>query len=69
MHVEYDVVHLAADGTWEREREKQSNRFFAVDEMRGLMERAGFSDVRFAPAYEPGKEIGSDTFHVLAVGR
>ena len=69
MHVEYDVVHLAADRTWERERETQSNRFFTVDEMLGLMKSAGFSDVRFVPAYEPGKEIKPDTFHVLAVGR
>jgi SAM-dependent methyltransferase len=69
MHVSYDVVHLAPDGTWEREQETQSNRFFDVDEMRELMGRAGFTELRFVPAYQPRGPIDPDVFHVLAVGR
>lgn len=69
MHVAYDVVHLASDGTWEREQETQSNRSFEAGEMRVLMERAGFSELRFVPAYQPDGPIGADVFHVLAVGR
>jgi SAM-dependent methyltransferase len=66
MHVSYDVVELRADGGYARERERQSNRFFAVEEMRALMRLAGLRVDRFVPAYEDGG-IGPDTFHVIAV--
>lgn len=66
MHVSYDVVELRADGGYARERERQSNRFFAVGEMRALMELAGLRVERFVPAYEQG-EIGPETFHVIAL--
>jgi SAM-dependent methyltransferase len=66
MHVSYDVVELRADGGWARERERQSNRFFAVEEMRALMGLAGLRVERFVPAYEDGA-IGPETFHVIAV--
>ena len=67
MHVSYDVVELRADGGYARERERQSNRFFAVEEMRALMQLAGLRAERFVPAYEDG-EIGPDTFHVIGGG-
>jgi SAM-dependent methyltransferase len=66
MHVSYEVIALHPDGSYEREVERQSNRFFAVEEMRALMQRAGLGVDRFVPAYEHG-EIGPDTFHVIAV--
>jgi SAM-dependent methyltransferase len=66
MHVSYDVVELRADGGYARERERQSNRFFAVEEMRALMQLAGLRVDRFVPAYEAG-EIGPEIFHVIAV--
>jgi ubiquinone/menaquinone biosynthesis C-methylase UbiE len=69
MHVAYDIVLLEADGTFQRAAERQSNRFFGVEEMRALIGVAGFGEVRFVPAYEPGGEIGGETFHVLAVAR
>ena len=66
MHVSYDVIALRPDGSYEQEQERQSNRFFEVEEMRALMERAGFRAIRFVPAYADG-EIGADTFHVIAL--
>jgi hypothetical protein len=66
MHVGYDVVELRADGGYARERERQSNRFFAVEEMRALMQLGGLHVERFVRAYEEG-EIGPDTFHVIAL--
>ena len=66
MHVSYDVVELRADGGYARERERQSNRFFAVAEMQALMRLAGLRVERFVPAYEDGA-IGPETFHVIAV--
>jgi SAM-dependent methyltransferase len=68
MHVSYDVVELRADGSYMRERERQSNRFFAVEEMRALMKLAGLRVERFVPAYEDG-EIGAETFHVMALAK
>lgn len=66
MHVSYDVVELRADGGYARERERQSNRFFAVEEMRALLRLAGLRGERFVPAYEEGA-IGPGTFHVIAL--
>lgn len=66
MHVSYDVLELRADGGYAREREHQANRFFAVEEMRALMQLAGLGVERFVPAYQRG-EIRPDTFHVIAL--
>jgi SAM-dependent methyltransferase len=66
MHVDYEVIELGPGGSYERDTERQSNRFFAVDEMRALMELAGLRVERFVPAYADG-EIGADTFHVMAL--
>ena len=66
MHVSYEVIELRPDGSYERETERQSNRFFAVEEMRALMELAGLRVERFVPAYGEG-EIGPDTFHVIGL--
>jgi SAM-dependent methyltransferase len=66
MHVSYEVIALRPDGSYERETERQSNRFFGVDEMRALMASGGLRAERFVPAYGDG-EIGPDTFHVIAV--
>jgi SAM-dependent methyltransferase len=66
MHVDYEVIELSADGSYRRETERQSNRFFAVEEMRALMELAGLRVERFVPAYAES-EIGADTFHVIAL--
>jgi SAM-dependent methyltransferase len=66
MHVDYEVIELGADGSYRRETERQSNRFFGVEEMRGLMQLAGLRAERFVPAYEDG-EIEAGTFHVMAL--
>jgi SAM-dependent methyltransferase len=68
MHVSYELVELGADASYERGSERQSNRFFGLEEMRALMALAGLEVERFAAAYEPqGTPIGADTFHVIAV--
>lgn len=66
MHVDYELIELAPDGSYTREAERQSNRFFAVEEMRALMALAGLRVNRFVPAYAAG-EIRADSFHVIAV--
>ena len=69
MEVEYDLVDLRPDGTYERWRERQLNRFFSVEEMRALMAAAGLATVDSVPAYQDSGEIQADTFHVLALAR
>jgi SAM-dependent methyltransferase len=69
MEVEFELFELRADGTYERWRETQTNRFFTVDEMRALLERAGLRGERFVPAYQPDERIDEQTFHVLALVR
>jgi SAM-dependent methyltransferase len=69
MDVSYDLVELRADGTFSRWSERQSNRFFSVEEMRALADLAGLSIESAVPAYQDGGGIDSDTFHVLAVAR
>jgi SAM-dependent methyltransferase len=66
MHVSYELIELRPDGSYLHETERQSNRFFAVEEMRALMTRAGLGVERFVPAYSEG-EVTDDTFHVIAL--
>jgi SAM-dependent methyltransferase len=67
MHVAYDLIELAANGSYERAAEEQANRYFTVSEMRGLMREAGFAEREFVRAYAQDAAITGDTWHVLAV--
>ena len=68
-HVSYTVLELLSDGRYERLDETQTNRFFLVQEMSGLFERAGLSPLRFFAGYSRSESIDSQTWHVLAVAR
>lgn len=68
MDVEYELVELKANGTYERWKEQRSNRFFSVAEMNALM-GAGLTVMQCVPAYQDCGEIEPDSFHVLAVAR
>jgi SAM-dependent methyltransferase len=67
MHVGYDLLELGADGTYRRAAEEQSNRYFTVSEMRGLIRQAGLAEREFVHAYAQEPAITGDTWHVLAV--
>jgi SAM-dependent methyltransferase len=67
MHVDYDLIELAADGSYDRASEEQANRYFTVSEMRGLMRQAGLAEREFVHAYASEPAITADTWHVLAV--
>lgn len=69
MEVEFELIELGADGTYERWRETQANRFFSVADMRALLERARLRAERFVPAYQERGRIDEETFHVIAVAR
>jgi SAM-dependent methyltransferase len=67
MEVEFELIELRADGTYERWLESQSNRFFYPREMEGLLERVGLRAERFVPAYRDHREVDEQTFHVIVV--
>jgi SAM-dependent methyltransferase len=68
--VSYELLLLDEnEGQFERWSEEQRNRAFEVDEMRSLLERAGFDAVEFLPAYDRSVELGDRVWHVLAVAR
>ena len=69
MHVDYELIELRSDGSFEQSRERQSNRFFSVPEMGALMAAGGLALQVAVSAYEDAPEIGADTFHVLALAR
>lgn len=68
IEVEFDLLELRVDGTYDRWREIQANRFFFPSEMRAFLEQAGLSTERLLPAYEGG-QIDEQTFHVIAVAQ
>lgn len=67
MEVEFELLELRADCTYERWLESQVNRYFAPTEMRALLERAGLTLRRLVPAYTDDGEVDESTFHVLAL--
>jgi SAM-dependent methyltransferase len=69
MEVEFELLELRADGTYARWTESQSNRFFHLSEMDGLLERAGLVPERVVPAYQETGEVSDRTFHVIVLAR
>jgi SAM-dependent methyltransferase len=69
MDVGYELLDLRPDGTYDHWHERQSNRFFSVEEMRALLGCAGLTLEQAVAAYEDDGEIDADTFHVLALAR
>jgi SAM-dependent methyltransferase len=66
MRVQYDLLVLRDDGTFERAEEEQANRYFTTAEFAVLLEQAGLEVREQVAAYRDDPAIGEDTFHVLA---
>jgi len=69
MDVDFELIELHADGTYERWLESQANRFFFPDEMKALLERAGLEAERFVAAYQEDAPLDEATFHVIVVSK
>ena len=69
MDVEFELIELHADGTYERWLESQSNRFFFAAEMQALLESAGLGAERFVAAYQEDAPLDETTFHVIVVSK
>lgn len=69
MEVEYELLELGSDGSYEQWRETQANRFFALPELEALLDAAGLRAETFVPAYRDADGIDDETFHVIALAR
>jgi SAM-dependent methyltransferase len=70
MQVDYELIELHPEGEgYEHAVHTQHNRFFTVDEMKGLMSQAGLAPERFVAAYAEDPAVGAETWHVMALAR
>jgi ubiquinone/menaquinone biosynthesis C-methylase UbiE len=67
--VSYQVIELGRDGSYKELRESQANRYFLVQEMRALMDAAGFDASRWCAGFSREGEITADTWHVVVAAR
>jgi SAM-dependent methyltransferase len=66
MEVHYELWLAEPDGTTRYANEVQTNRFFAVPEMRLLVDEVGLRTRSILPAYADGP-IDRDVFHLILV--
>jgi SAM-dependent methyltransferase len=66
--VEYTVFEQASEGRWRRFRETHRNRFFFRTSFQRLLEKSGFSVLRWYPGLLVGT-VGRSTWHLVAVCR
>jgi hypothetical protein len=68
-HVTYSIFELHADGTYSDFEETQTNRYFLIQEMTGLLEASGFMPVQWFSGFTGDDNITEMTWHVVAVAR
>ena len=67
-HVSYEIIETR-DGATTRVRETQTNRYFLAQEMRGLLEQAGFEAVRWCAGFSHADAIDERTWHIVVGAR
>lgn len=67
--VQYTILDLKSDGTYEQLSETQSNRYFLVQEMAALLTSSGFVPVAWHAGFTASEQIDTNTWHVVAVAR
>ncbi|MFZ5910096.1 MAG: class I SAM-dependent DNA methyltransferase [Chloroflexota bacterium] len=68
-HVSYTVYELFADGTYSTFKEKQTNRYFLLQEMRALLATGGFEPLKAFNGFCEDELITDATWHVLMTAR
>jgi len=68
-NVSYTIVELGDDGSARRLQETQSNRYFLVQEMASLLDRAGFEPLRWCAGFDADRAIDGETWHLIVVAR
>jgi SAM-dependent methyltransferase len=67
--VDYSIHELGADGQFESWNESHENRYFLVQEMRLLLDLAGFVPIRFLAGFDASAPVNGSTWHVVALAR
>jgi ubiquinone/menaquinone biosynthesis C-methylase UbiE len=67
-HVSYEIIEIR-DGAATRLRETQTNRYFLAQEMRALLDQAGFEDVRWCAGFSQAGAIDETTWHIVVAAR
>jgi len=68
-HVTYTIFEPRPDGGYTGLLETQTNRYFLVPEMAGLLEKSGLVPRRWFDGYSAREIITDNTWHVLAVAQ
>jgi SAM-dependent methyltransferase len=67
--VTYSVYELRKEGTYSMFVESQTNRYFLVPEMAGMLSRSGLEPVKWFDGFSSSERITGATWHVVAVAR
>jgi len=67
--VTYTIYELRSDGTYTSLKEIQTNRYFFVQEMAGLLCFYGFVPIKWFAGFTSDENITEKTWHILAVIR
>jgi len=67
-HVAYEIIETR-NGVTTRFQETQTNRYFLAQEMRSLLEQAGFEAARWCAGFSLTDTIGADTWHIVVAAR
>lgn len=67
-HVAYEIIETR-EGVTTRFRETQTNRYFLAQEMRALLERAGFEAARWSAGFSSTDAIDQNTWHIIVAAR
>lgn len=67
--VQYEIIDMRQDGTFERLKEVQVNRFFSVPEMQTMLRASGLTPRKFYAGFTDSERIDESIWHVIAVAQ
>ena len=67
--VEHAIYDLRSDGTYRTAVERQTNRFFSLQEMTELLDDCGFDVVKHYSGYSDDEVLTPDTWHIVLIAR
>jgi len=67
--VAYSVYELHNNGSYSCFKETQTNRYFLVQEMAGLLSTCSFQPLKWFAGFTEQEEITENTWHIVAVAR
>ena len=65
----YSIYELKSDGTYSSLTERQTNRYFMVQEMAAWLSFTGFTPLKWFAGFTDDETISDETWHIVAVAR